>query len=76
MILNYIAKAFQMCDFKVSSNLSKDKWFNKLLFLQVKLPRDKILQKPWKQLQKMGTLNTVFSEKIYEWVIFAFCVFI
>lgn len=28
MILNYIIKAFQMCDFKVSSNILKDKWFN------------------------------------------------
>lgn len=46
MILNYITKAFQMCDFKVSSNILKDKWFNKLLFLHLKLPRDKILRKP------------------------------
>lgn len=52
MSLNYIAKAFQMCDFKVSSNLMKDKWFNKLLFLHLKLPQDKILCKPWKQLKK------------------------
>lgn len=76
MILNYIAKAFQMCDFKVNSSLSKDKWINKLLFLHLKLPWDKILHKPWKQLQKMGTLNTVFSENIREWVIFAICIFI
>lgn len=32
MILNYFAKAFQIYDFKVSSNLSKDKCFNKLCF--------------------------------------------
>lgn len=65
MILNYIAKAFQVCDFEVSSNLSKDKRFNKLLFLHLKVPQDKILRKAWK-LQKMGTLNAVFSESMYE----------
>lgn len=59
--------------FKVSSNLSKDKWFNKLLTLHLTL-QDKILHKPQKQL-KMGTFNTVFSENMRKWVIYVFCIF-